>query len=57
MKDFRKVKDVELGKVVGGSLAEMKIIGPKKMGPDGMSGSGGNGRLIGFFDAYGNHHF
>ncbi|ADZ08066.1 hypothetical protein LAC30SC_09835 [Lactobacillus amylovorus] len=57
MKKIKEVKDTELEKVVGGSLAEMKIIGPKQMGPDGMSGSGGNGRLISFIDSFRNHHF
>lgn len=56
MKKIREVKDTELEKVIGGSLAEMKIFGPKQMGPDGMSGSGGNGRLIGFIDSFRNHH-
>lgn len=57
MKKIKEVKDTELEKVVGGSLAEMKIIGPKQMGPDGMSGGGGNGRLISFIDSFRNHHF
>ena len=57
MKKIREVKDVELEKVIGGSLVGMKIIGPKQMGPDGMSGSGGNGRLISFIDSFRNHHF
>ena len=57
MKKIKEVKDTELEKVVGGSLAEMKIIGPKQMGPDGMSGSGGNGRFISFIDSFRNHHF
>ena len=47
MKKIREVKDVELEKVIGGSLAEMKIIGSKQMGPDGMTGSGGTGAPIG----------
>ena len=45
MKKIREVKDVELEKVIGGSLVGMKIIGPKQMGPDGMTGSGGTGAV------------
>lgn len=47
MKKIREVKDVELEKVIGGSLVGMKIIGLKQMGPDGMTGSGGTGAPIG----------
>lgn len=46
MKKIREVKDVELEKVIGGSLVGMKIIGPKQMGPDGMTGSGETGVLL-----------
>ena len=47
MKKIREVKDVELEKVIGGSLVGIKIIGLKQMGPDGMTGSGGTGAPIG----------
>lgn len=53
---FEVLTEEDMTKLIGGTKESIMIALPRRMGPDGLSGSGSNGRLMSWLSgAFGGH--
>lgn len=55
-KKFEVLTEEDMAELTGGTKESIKISFPRQMGPDGLSGSGSNGRLMSWLSGvFGGH--